>query len=86
MNIDQKQIKFKGGKIEIKEMLKNGDDIEITMKGSIVSETASDNQDNSVNMIYQFKPLTIEVKDHEQDTEIKEEESIPLGDIPFGLY
>jgi len=81
MNIDLKQVKFKGQKIEIKDILKNGDDLTIIMEGSIISETAKDNQDGSVNLIYEFKPLTINIEDHEQYTEIRDE--IPIDDIPF---
>lgn len=81
MKIDLKQVKFRGQAIEIKDMLKNGDDLTITMQGSIISETAKDNQDGSVSLVYEFKPLSIEVEDCEQDTEIRDE--VPVEDIPF---
>ena len=72
MNIDQKIIKFRGTQAEIKDLLKNGDELTIVMSGCIISELAQDNQDGSVNMIYEFKPAIIEVENHELDTQIRE--------------
>ena len=86
MNIDQKIVKFRGQKIEIKDMLKNGDDITIIMKGTIIEEAAKDNQDGSVNMIYEFKPAIMEIEDHELDTQIRDiskEDEFPIEDVPF---
>ena len=80
-SIDKKTVKFRGEKVEIKNMLNNGDDLEISMKGSIISETAQDNQDGSVNMVYQFKPIIIEIENCELDTEI--EEVVPIKNVPF---
>lgn len=86
MNIDQKIVKFRGQKIEIKDMLKNGDDITIVMKGTIIEEAAKDNQDGSVNMIYEFKPAIIEIEDHELDTQIRDitdKDEFSIEDVPF---
>lgn len=80
-SVDKKTIKFRGEKVEVKNMLSNGDDLTIKMNGSIISETAQDNQDGSVNMVYQFKPIIIEVEDCELDTEI--EEVVPIKNVPF---
>jgi hypothetical protein len=79
--IDQKIIKFKGGKIEVKDMLEMEDKITIILKGEIEFAGSKNNHDGSVNMIYEFKPEFIEVEDIELDTEIRDE--VPVEDIPF---
>lgn len=48
---------------ELGKKLRLGQDVDITIRGSVVQEIVGDNQDGSVNICYVVKPITIELKE-----------------------
>ena len=60
-NINEITIKL-SGKMHIDEQLKLGQDVTLTLTGSIVKSDMGDNQDGKVNLGYTFKALTVEVQ------------------------
>jgi len=63
MNIDKKTIKFYKEEQEVSKQYELGEDVEITLKGSIIKQEIEDNQDGTVNLVYIFKPAITEIKD-----------------------
>lgn len=49
------------GKAQIENELELGKDVVILVKGSVVMENYSDNQDGSVNRTYKIKPYLVEI-------------------------
>jgi hypothetical protein len=58
--IDQLSIKV-SGKMYLVEKLELGEDVALTLKGSIVREEVNDKQDGSVNICYVFKATEVQV-------------------------
>ena len=59
-SIDQIKIKCAFTQ-EIPDKLELGQDVQITLSGSIVKTEVRDNQDGSVNLVFVFKPHNAEV-------------------------
>jgi len=58
--IDHNDIQITG-KSQIKDELELGKDVVILLKGQVVMENYSDNQDGSVNRTYKIKPYLVEI-------------------------
>lgn len=58
--IDHNDIQITG-KAQIENELELGKDVVILLKGSVVMENYSDNQDGSVNRTYKIKPYLVEI-------------------------
>lgn len=58
--IDHNDIQITG-KSQVEDELELGKDVVIIVKGSVVMENYSDNQDGSVNRTYKIKPIYVEI-------------------------
>ena len=58
--IDHNDIQITG-KAQVKDELGLGKDVVILLKGQVVMENYSDNQDGSVNRTYKIKPYLVEI-------------------------
>jgi len=58
--IDHNDIQITG-KSQIKDELELGKDVVVLLKGQVVMENYSDNQDGSVNRTYKIKPYLVEI-------------------------
>lgn len=56
------------GKCELPEAVEIGHNYTVTLKGSVVSQSESDNEDGTHNMSYSFRPITGEVVTDDGDT------------------
>jgi len=62
MQINELLIKFSQGKAVIINELEMGKDYEFTVRGSVVQQIDSDNQNNTVDRCYVLKPERVVVK------------------------
>ena len=63
MNVDKLSWKLtRMMPLETKDKLELGQEVEITIKGSVIQEIVSDNQEGTVNLCYVVKPLITELK------------------------
>jgi hypothetical protein len=60
MNINSHIIKLTG-RAELPEALEMGSNYHVSLEGAITQSMTADNEDGSVNMIYTFKPVKVEV-------------------------
>lgn len=65
--IDHNDIQITG-KAQIESELELGKDVVIFVKGSVVMENYSDNQDGSVNRTYKIKPFLVEIIKNEYES------------------